>query len=119
MRILICGDRNYDDLIIMEGFFVNFPGNTIIIHGNARGADRMAGKLAGMYGLDIEVYPAQWREYGKRAGILRNTQMLEEGKPDKVIWFHANIEQSKGTAHMISIAKKANIPVIEGHYRSE
>ena len=37
--------------------------------------------------------------------------MLEEGKPDKVLAFHEDIESSKGTKHMVKISQEAGIPV--------
>ena len=38
--------------------------------------------------------------------------MLDESKPDLVVYFHDDIENSKGTKDMITRAEKANIPVI-------
>ena len=38
--------------------------------------------------------------------------MLDEGKPDTVVYFHDNIERSKGTKDMVSRAKKAGLPVL-------
>jgi hypothetical protein len=35
--------------------------------------------------------------------------MLTKGKPDLVIAFHANLEESKGTKNMVSQAEKAGI----------
>ena len=84
----------------------------VIIEGDARGADRMAGEIAKELKIPLEVYPADWNQYGKAAGPIRNTQMLKEGKPDKVLAFHDDIDSSKGTAHMVKIALKAGIPVL-------
>jgi hypothetical protein len=36
--------------------------------------------------------------------------MLDQGRPDIVLAFHANISQSKGTKDMVERAKKAGIP---------
>lgn len=43
---------------------------------------------------------------------IRNKQMLDEGKPDLVLAFHTDIENSKGTKNMIYQAKKRGIKVI-------
>lgn len=68
--------------------------------------------------IDIEVYPADWDRYrpapGKKnpAGVIRNTRMLEEGRPDRCVWFHTSIEGS-GTEDMVNKCAAAGIPVWE------
>ncbi len=84
----------------------------IIIHGAANGADTIAGMAAKELGLEVMEFPAEWSKHGKRAGPIRNQQMLDEGRPNGVIAFHEDISRSKGTKHMIKIAKKNNIPVL-------
>jgi hypothetical protein len=37
--------------------------------------------------------------------------MLTEGSPDLVLAFHDDLERSKGTKHMVGIARKAKVPV--------
>lgn len=93
----------------------NKYGQLLIIHGNAFGADRIAKDFAAVEWLEEEPYPADWGTHGKKAGILRNIQMLEEGKPDLVVAFPGG----RGTAHMVRIAKKAGVPVREITYATE
>ena len=111
-RILICGDRNYQDWIKVQEYLDTISRTTIIIHGGARGADSLAGNLASGRGWGIMRFPANWSKYGRAAGPTRNQQMLDESKPDLVVYFHDDIENSKGTKDMITRAEKANIPVI-------
>jgi hypothetical protein len=112
MRVLICGDRNWTDLESIRCHVNALPEGTVVIEGDCRGADRMAGIAARERGLTVEVYPADWNQYGKRAGYLRNTQMLVEGKPDLVLAFHHDILQSKGTAMMVKIAQTAGVQTV-------
>lgn len=107
----MCGDRNWTDAVLVKQIILQY-NPTLIIEGEARGLDRIAAQIA--IDLDIPVmrFPAQWSFYGKGAGIKRNYQMLQEGDPDLVIGFHDYYEQSKGTKHMITIAKERNIPTI-------
>lgn len=111
MRILICGDRNWtnQDLIYkeLEGYKLD-PKVTTIIHGACRGADRLAGRAARCLGLDVKEFPADWKKYGNAAGPIRNTQMLDE-KPNLVLAFHNDIENSKGTKDMVKKARKAGV----------
>lgn len=110
MRVLICGDRGWTDEAPILGFLQTLnPTKDIIIEGGARGADRIAGLAAAKLGFTYYEFPAQWRQFGKAAGPIRNEQMLAEGKPDLVVAFHDDIEQSKGTKHMLKIAKKAGV----------
>jgi hypothetical protein len=84
----------------------------VIIHGAARGADLIAGEIAlSIEGVKVEEYPAQWEKHGKKAGPLRNVQMLQEGQPELVIAFHDDLANSKGTRHMATIAAKQGLDV--------
>lgn len=83
-----------------------------IISGGARGVDSAAIDWAVVNWCPFKEYKADWQQYGKAAGVIRNRQMLDEGKPDLVVAFPGG----KGTAHMVSIAKERGIPVKEITY---
>jgi len=112
MRILVCGGREWQDGAWITKALAQHDKDTVVIEGDARGADRLAGLAADQLGFAKEVYPADWTKHGKRAGYLRNTQMLVEGKPDLVYAFHSNIATSKGTAMMVRIAAEAGVKVV-------
>jgi hypothetical protein len=112
MKILVCGDRNWSNVFSIRRELQKFSGEIIVIHGAARGADSIAGDVAKSLGFKVEVYPAKWNELGRAAGPIRNVQMLEEGRPDLVLAFHPDLKESKGTAHMVSIARKKGVKVI-------
>ena len=112
MKILVCGSRTFTDADAIERelrAYTQYEPNATVIEGAARGADIIAGNVAHRMGFIIEEYPADWNKYGKRAGFIRNTEMLAKGRPDIVIAFWDG--QSRGTAMMIEIAKKAGVPV--------
>lgn len=110
MRILVCGDRNWSKKEVIRRELEKFPKETTVIHGAARGADTLGGIVARELGFSVEEYPANWEKYGKAAGPIRNRQMLET-KPDLVLAFHHDLNKSKGTKHMLKIAKEAGIEV--------
>jgi len=116
-RILICGDRNYQDWIKVQEYLDTISRTTIIIHGGARGADSLAGNLATSLKMKVIKFPANWDKYGKAAGVLRNQQMLDEGYPDLVVYFHKDIENSKGTRDMLKRATDSGIRTINGETR--
>tara|TARA_Y100000310_G_scaffold341525_1_gene440936 strand:- start:879 stop:1235 length:357 start_codon:yes stop_codon:yes gene_type:complete len=114
MRLLVCGDRNWTDKNKIRQEVIelcSIAHISVIIEGGARGADRLAGEVADELDISLLVFPAKWTEFGKSAGPRRNQQMLDEGQPDQVLAFHNNIQESKGTKHMIDIAQRSNIPV--------
>ena len=113
MRVLVCGSRDwYDaDAIRAELIGLNIGSDDIIIHGDCRGADRLAGMIGEELGAEVQVYRAQWHVFGKSAGPRRNQAMLDEGKPDLVLAFHWDLAQSKGTKHMVGIARAAGVEV--------
>lgn len=124
--ILICGDRDWTDEILIAKvlFTIEDKRNTTIIHGAARGADRIAEFLAKTMKFKVVPYPADWDKYDKKdgsknpAGPIRNRKMLKEGKPHLVIAFHDNMARSRGTKDMVTISKEAGVPVIVVDHRT-
>jgi hypothetical protein len=113
MKILVCGGRDFNDNFLLEKTLNEYLHlNPTIIEGGVQGADRMAGDWAEKNNIPYEVFFAEWKRFGKKAGLLRNQKMLDEGKADFVIAFPGG----NGTADMIKRAKKANVPVKEIHY---
>jgi hypothetical protein len=106
---LICGDRNWTDVETIENFIRSLPPDTVIIHGNARGADKIAERKAKEHGLTVKGYSADWNRYGKAAGPIRNERMLLEGRPDRVVAFHNDLSKSRGTADMLRQAEKRGV----------
>jgi len=111
MRIIVAGDRNWKRMDIIERELKKFPSGTIVIHGDAKGADTLGGFVADKLGFKVIPFPAKWKIYGKGAGPIRNQQMLDEGKPDMVLAFHENINESKGTKDMVNRARGIGIKV--------
>lgn len=116
MRILVCGDRNWDNAprmrAVLRHYWEIYAGFELI-EGEARGADKLSRVL---YESDwpegkVHPFPANWAKFGKAAGPIRNQQQLDEGKPDLGLAFHNDIEHSKGTKDMVSRLEKAGIPV--------
>lgn len=111
MRVLVCGARDWTDADAIRRELLALPAGSVVIEGAARGADRLAAQIARELGLGVEEYPADWMRYGRAAGPIRNRRMLEEGKPDLVLAFHADLARSKGTRDMVERAQKAGTEV--------
>lgn len=116
MRALICGERVWVDRnpisFVIHGLIENHGyDNVQVIHGAAKGADAVADQISREAGLKPIAFPAQWSRFGRAAGHLRNTLMLDEGRPDVVYAFFVDRSKSKGTANMVRQAKKRRIPI--------
>lgn len=81
MRVLITGSRNWGDWNTIAEELSNLPAgsNTLISGACPTGADRMAEQVAEILGWQIERHPADWKTHGKRAGFLRNAEMVASG----------------------------------------
>lgn len=82
---------------------------SLLIHGSAKGADRLAAAWAFDRKVNQRPYPANWDKFGKQAGPIRNKSMLKYGQPDLVVGFQGG----SGTRHMMAIARNANVPVVK------
>lgn len=107
MRIIVCGTRSWNDRQRISDRFGYLPPDSTVVHGAARGADRIAQQEADKWGLLTESHPADWSQ-GKRAGLTRNERMASLGA-DLCIAFWDG--RSTGTAHMMDCARRVGIPV--------
>nr|QBK87633.1 MAG: DNA recombination-mediator protein A [Marseillevirus LCMAC201] len=111
MKILIAGSRNYTNRKKIHKVISALSQDTVVVHGDCRGADKIAASVATKLQLTVECYPADWKQYGKAAGPIRNQQMLDDNNIEKAIIFHECLEESKGTKDMLSRLKKKGISV--------
>lgn len=109
-RVLITGSRDWDrpDIIAYAlGLALGEIGPFVLVHGDARGADRMAAELHESYGFTSEPHPANWESLGKRAGFVRNAEMVDSGADLCLAFIKDN---SKGASMCANLAEKAGIP---------
>ncbi len=107
MKILVCGGRDYFDAERIDRV-LDLVGPSLVIHGDARGADAMAAGWAVKRGVPHKPFYADWQRYGAAAGPKRNRQMLLE-RPQLVIAFPGGT----GTADCTGAAMQMGIQVVE------
>ena len=120
LRVIVAGGIDFTNINVMATVLNNLQDvdhvieieKLTLICGMARGADLTAYKLFKEVGLPVEVYPADWDQYGKQAGYIRNTQMANVA--DMLIAFWDG--SSSGTKHMITTARKHNLNVLVFDY---
>lgn len=115
MRLLVCGSRDFDASWwiheILDDLHEEYKV-TILIHGDAKGADTIANGWAEFRDIDILKYRADWKTHGRAAGPVRNRKMLNIGKPDLVVAFtNKSLTESHGTRDMVLLAEHDGLPV--------
>ena len=111
-RVIIAGTRTFSDYELLESHVRYMlsrrsKSEVEIVSGGAAGADALGERFARENGYRLRVFPADWEKYGRRAGILRNQQMVDYA--DALIAFHDGT--SRGTAHVIAAAKEVGLRV--------
>jgi hypothetical protein len=109
-RILITGSRDWVDDELIEAALVccfdDEPTAVLVSGACPTGADHIAEEYWRGMGGTVERHPANWKLYGKRAGFVRNKNMVQIGA-DECLAFIKN--ESKGATHTRDLAVAANI----------
>lgn len=110
MKIIIAGSRNIVDYELIKDAIKKSNTNTMateIVSGGARGVDRMGECWAKQNNIPIKIFLADWNQFGKSAGYIRNEQMAKYADALLAVWDG----KSRGTKHMIDLAKKYGLKV--------
>lgn len=108
MNIIVAGGRDFKDYNLLRqklNDLLKDINDVVIISGKANGADSLGEQYGRENNIAIKEFPAKWDLYGKSAGYMRNEEMAKIG--DMLIAFWDG--KSKGTKHMIDLAKKYNL----------
>jgi hypothetical protein len=120
-RVLLTGSRTWDrpDVIHsrLDAMRAAAEANGyefVLVHGGCpKGADLIGHQWALYTGTPCEVYPADWRRYGRSAGAVRNSMMIDT-KPDEVIGFLR--DNSGGTSGCLNEARARGLRVTQVDY---
>lgn len=112
-RVIVAGGRDFDDYELLKSNLDSALRNirkrkdVIIVSGAARGADSLGERYAKEEGLRLESFPANWKEHGNKAGPIRNIEMAKVANALVAFWD----QKSRGTDHMIRVAKRMDLKV--------
>ena len=116
-KLIVAGGRDFKNFssageILRSVLSKRTPNEVCIVSGGARGADSFGEMFAKSTGCDLEVFPADWSTYGKRAGMIRNEEMIKFADATILFWDG----ESRGTANMMSLTLDYNKPLFVVYY---
>ena len=112
-KLIIAGGRDFTDSKMLSGALDQLVNRgelkdyaVSIVTGMARGADMLGRKFALAFNVKRYEFPADWNQYGKRAGFIRNKQMGDFADGLLAFWDG----QSRGTKQMIEYMQSLGKP---------
>ena len=129
MKILVTGSREYAhrwrvrDVLQSAKDFARAAGSLfeVIVGDCPTGADEYAREWCSDYNTDAQVFEADWGAYGKRAGPIRNLQMvtvLAGFATAEMVCVVAFLEPgagNRGTQNTVDLARQRGLIVHEIH----
>ena len=125
-KVIIAGGRDFDDYEKLKNkcdqLLVNLLDDIEIVSGRCNtgkhtfttddgikvfGTDGLGERYAKEKGYPVKPFPADWATHKRLAGPIRNTEMAEYS--DFLIAIHDGF--SRGTNHMIEVAKEKGLKV--------
>ena len=115
MKVIIAGSRgvlDFDEIKIAMLLFLMENGIETsdvseIVSGACYGADKLGELWAQRKDIPVKLFPAKWKEYGMKAGPIRNAVMANYADALVAVWDG----KSRGTKNMISEAKKKGLVI--------
>ena len=108
---------DFERILLWNVLDTDGPAPTVIIEGEAIGADQCARRWAKARGVPVMPFPVDNATDGPwpAAGHRRNARMHRDGRPDRAIGFisgKVGSPLSRGSAGMLAICRRAGTPVI-------
>ena len=116
IKVIIAGSRTFNDyklLAITCDFMLQNQTQVEIVSGGAKGADKLGELYAEENMYDMKRFEPDWSSNGVAAGYMRNKEMAFYADALIVFWDG----YSKGSKHMIDIAKSAGLKVKVCEYK--
>jgi hypothetical protein len=112
VRIIVTGDRDWFRpamaIAVLKRLIAKHGPDLVIVQGGASGVDSSFKLACQEMGIACEEFPARWDELGKRAGPVRDSEMVLAGAGYCLV-FHPFSPRSKGSKDCASQAIEAGI----------
>lgn len=108
-RVLVTGSRHRTSNELtkrLESLYKEHGDNLFLVVGDADGIDKQVRDWADRRSVNIIVFWANWKKYGKRAGPIRNQAMVDHGTD---LCLAYPLPSSRGTYDCIKRAVAAKI----------
>lgn len=127
IRLIIAGSRGIDDFYALCAGLHRMMWDRLfplgvywedveIVSGNCpKGVDTLGERFAEENGIDLKLFPADWRKHKKAAGPLRNKQMAAYADVLFLLWDG----KSRGARSMFNEARKQHLPICEAVINEE
>lgn len=123
-RIIICGGRHFNDYEALESLVNSaltekgLDSNEVeIVSGHCEGADMLGELYAEKHGIVCKAFPAEWEKYGRAAGPIRNSQMIEYASESAIPIVVAFVSpRTKGTTDTVNKAIKRGFSIFRYDY---
>lgn len=120
-KVIIAGSRGYSDYDMMKNLVDHYiaasgKDEIEIVSGGARGADKLGEQYAAKRGYPMIQFLAEWDTLGNIAGYVRNESMAKYASKHGGMLIAFWDGQSRGTKHMIDLARMYRIKVIVIRY---
>ena len=107
MKVAVIGSSDYNDYDEVKNTLKGL-NITLIVSGGAKGADTLGERYADENNIPKKIFLPDWNKYGKRAGFIRNTDIINEAELVVAFWDG----ESKGTKDSIKKAEEQNKNII-------
>jgi hypothetical protein len=125
---LVCGPRDWRDADVVKNTIWKMFNDakhkpSMVVFGDATGVDGYVYDLCRDKKINYATFYADWETHGKKAGQLRNKQMIETCRPTLCIAFQREgMEMTKVTANCLRQCSDAGISgtiinLPDKHYR--
>lgn len=109
MKTIIAGSRTINHLnSLIEALKKCDWEITEIVSGGAKGADNVGERYAIKNNIPWMVFDADWKRWGKRAGMIRNGKMARYADALILLWDGT----SRGSKNMLDQARENNLKII-------
>lgn len=103
MKVGVIGSRGFDDYDLLAKMLSRID-ITLLVSGGADGADYLGELYADKNKIPKKIFHPDWKQFGKQAGFIRNTDIINESEMIIAFWD----KKSKGTKDSIDKVNEYN-----------
>lgn len=106
-HVAIIGSRKFPSPELVRAYVAAMPAECVLVSGAAEGVDTWAEEAANARGLKTKIFHADWDGLGRRAGPIRNEQIIAAA--DEVVAFWDG--KSRGTLNAVCLAQEEGLAI--------